>query len=97
MDEIGRQIYADAESAEYAGMAIVHLATDSDSIKKTGRTLFVGDLAHEYGFTDVDGKIHDVRCLKQILSKFGYTTTAMLVPEFVRIPLFALHYASMKF
>ncbi len=82
---------------EFAGRAIAHLAADDDSIKKTGKILFVGDLAHEYGFTDIDGQVRDFRCMKQILNKYGYTTLAMFVPEFVRIPLTVLHYASMKF
>lgn len=32
------------------------LATDKAVMKKSGKTFFVGDLAREYGFTDVDGR-----------------------------------------
>jgi NAD(P)-dependent dehydrogenase (short-subunit alcohol dehydrogenase family) len=44
------------ESVEYVGRAIVALASDPDVIKKSGQTLRVRDLAHEYGFTDIDGR-----------------------------------------
>ena len=44
------------ESTEYIGRAVVALAKDPDVMTKSGRTLTAGDLAREYGFTDVDGK-----------------------------------------
>jgi len=44
------------ESVEYIGRAVVALAADPDVIKKSGSVLTVGDLAREYGFTDVDGR-----------------------------------------
>lgn len=47
---------AGTESPRYAGRAVVALASDSDVIEKSGRVFRVGDLAVEYGFTDVDGR-----------------------------------------
>ena len=44
------------ESTEYLGRAVVALASDPNIMQKSGQTLTVGDLAQEYGFTDVDGK-----------------------------------------
>ncbi|HEY1561533.1 MAG TPA: SDR family NAD(P)-dependent oxidoreductase [Caulobacteraceae bacterium] len=44
-----------SESPRYVGRAIVALAADADVHSKSGAALFVGDLAEEYGFTDVDG------------------------------------------
>ncbi|MBI5085523.1 MAG: SDR family NAD(P)-dependent oxidoreductase [Acidobacteria bacterium] len=44
------------ESPEYIGRAVVHLARDAGMMSKSGRVLTAGDLAREYGFTDVDGK-----------------------------------------
>ncbi len=44
------------ESTEYLGRAVVALASDAKVLEKSGRTLTVGDLAQEYGFTDIDGK-----------------------------------------
>jgi NAD(P)-dependent dehydrogenase (short-subunit alcohol dehydrogenase family) len=43
------------ESPEYLGRAIATLAADPDVLAKTGTQLTVGELAREYGFTDVDG------------------------------------------
>ncbi len=47
--------YEKTESTRYVGRAIVALASDSDILKKTGKTLITSDLAREYGFTDIDG------------------------------------------
>jgi NAD(P)-dependent dehydrogenase (short-subunit alcohol dehydrogenase family) len=44
------------ESPEYAGRAVVALAADTDVLARSGRVLTVGQLAAEYGFTDVDGR-----------------------------------------
>lgn len=45
-----------AQSPEYIGRAIVHLALDPAVSTKSGRILEVGELAREYGFRDVDGR-----------------------------------------
>jgi NAD(P)-dependent dehydrogenase (short-subunit alcohol dehydrogenase family) len=45
-----------AESPEYAGRAVVALATDADVLARSGRVLTVGELAREYGFSDIDGR-----------------------------------------
>ena len=44
------------ETPEYLGRAIAHLAADANLLEKTGQTLTAGELAREYGFTDVDGR-----------------------------------------
>jgi NAD(P)-dependent dehydrogenase (short-subunit alcohol dehydrogenase family) len=44
------------ESPEYLGRAITSLAADSKVLAKSGEVLTVGELAKEYGFTDVDGR-----------------------------------------
>jgi NAD(P)-dependent dehydrogenase (short-subunit alcohol dehydrogenase family) len=44
------------ESPEYIGRAVVALAADVNVIARSGRVLTVGQLAVEYGFTDVDGR-----------------------------------------
>ncbi|MBE0685186.1 MAG: SDR family NAD(P)-dependent oxidoreductase [Anaerolineaceae bacterium] len=48
--------YAQTESTEYIGRAVVALASDPRVNNKTGQTWTVGDLAREYGFTDIDGR-----------------------------------------
>jgi NAD(P)-dependent dehydrogenase (short-subunit alcohol dehydrogenase family) len=47
---------AATESPEYVGRAVVALATDPRVLDKSGRAFRAGELAAEYGFTDVDGR-----------------------------------------
>merc|ERR1719244_1880486 len=65
--------FANAESVEFAGKSIVKLAMDPKRIEKTGKIILVCDLAKEYGFTDEDGDIHDLRSLGNILRSRGHT------------------------
>ena len=44
------------ESPEYLARAIAHLAADPARSARSGELLTAGDLAREYGFTDVDGR-----------------------------------------
>jgi len=48
---------SNAESPQYTGRAVVALASDDQVRQKTGQCLWVSDLAVEYGFTDLDGKV----------------------------------------
>lgn len=43
------------ESPRYAGRAVVALAADADVMARSGGIYRSGELAREYGFTDVDG------------------------------------------
>ena len=45
------------ETPQFAGRAVAALAADPDVMAKTGQILLVSELAREYGFTDIDGKI----------------------------------------
>jgi NAD(P)-dependent dehydrogenase (short-subunit alcohol dehydrogenase family) len=45
-----------SESTQYTGRAVVALAADPNVMQKSGCILTVGDLAREYGFTDIDGR-----------------------------------------
>lgn len=45
-----------SESPEYLGRAIAALAMDGRLMRKSGKAFHVGELAREYGFTDVDGR-----------------------------------------
>jgi NAD(P)-dependent dehydrogenase (short-subunit alcohol dehydrogenase family) len=47
---------AQTESPEYIGRAVAALAADPAVMRRTGQVLTVGDLAREYGFTDLDGR-----------------------------------------
>jgi NAD(P)-dependent dehydrogenase (short-subunit alcohol dehydrogenase family) len=48
---------ARTESPRYIGRAIAALAADANVRAKTGTVQYVGNLAAEYGFTDVDGRV----------------------------------------
>jgi len=43
------------ESPEYVGRALAALAGDPELMRRSGQVLTAGDLARDYGFTDVDG------------------------------------------
>ena len=47
---------AQTESVEYIGRAIAALAADPGVMRRSGQALAVGNLAREYGFTDIDGR-----------------------------------------
>jgi NAD(P)-dependent dehydrogenase (short-subunit alcohol dehydrogenase family) len=48
---------ARTESPRYLGRAVAALAADPDVQRKSGTVQLVGELAREYGFTDVDGRV----------------------------------------
>jgi len=48
---------AGTESPRYLGRAVAALAADPKVLNKTGHVLRVADLAREYGFTDIDGRL----------------------------------------
>jgi NAD(P)-dependent dehydrogenase (short-subunit alcohol dehydrogenase family) len=52
--------FALSESPRYVGRAVVALATDPDRARWTQQSVSSGQLAREYGFTDVDGSRPDV-------------------------------------
>jgi NAD(P)-dependent dehydrogenase (short-subunit alcohol dehydrogenase family) len=49
-------VLKNTESPYYIGRAVAALCADSDVIERSGQVLRVGDLAKEYGFTDIDGR-----------------------------------------
>lgn len=51
--------FAESESPHLVGRAVVALAADPAVGQKAGRIGFAADLAREYGFTDVDGRVPD--------------------------------------
>jgi NAD(P)-dependent dehydrogenase (short-subunit alcohol dehydrogenase family) len=56
MTELSERQLAQTESPEYIGRAIAALACDPGVLRRSGQTLAAGDLAREYGFTDIDGR-----------------------------------------
>jgi NAD(P)-dependent dehydrogenase (short-subunit alcohol dehydrogenase family) len=59
-DAIAKDPYfAESETPRLVGRAAVALAADPDAGRKAGLIHFASDLAREYGFTDVDGRVPD--------------------------------------
>ncbi|UYP44521.1 hypothetical protein NEF87_000806 [Candidatus Lokiarchaeum ossiferum] len=56
------EILKKTESTRYIGKAVVSLLTDPNIKEKTSKVLYVGNLAREYGFTDLDGSQPE-RCI----------------------------------
>jgi NAD(P)-dependent dehydrogenase (short-subunit alcohol dehydrogenase family) len=52
--------FALSESPRYVGRAVVALASDPDRAKWNKKSVSSGQLAHEYGFKDVDGSQPDI-------------------------------------
>jgi len=44
------------ESPQFTGRAVVALASDPKRMEKTGQVHICYELAHEYGFRDIDGR-----------------------------------------
>ncbi len=55
-DRIGSGPAQVIHTPEYVGRAVAALAADDGMLERTGQRLAVGDLAEEYGFTDIDGR-----------------------------------------
>ena len=54
---LARLIAERGETPQFAGRAVAALAADPDVMEKTGQILLASELALEYGFTDIDGKV----------------------------------------
>ena len=59
-DAIAKDPYfAESETPHLVGRAVVALAADPDVRRQAGLIHFASDLAREYGFTDLDGRVPD--------------------------------------
>uniref|UniRef100_A0A1I8HBT8 Dehydrogenase/reductase SDR family member 1 n=1 Tax=Macrostomum lignano TaxID=282301 RepID=A0A1I8HBT8_9PLAT len=96
-----RRMFEQGETVEFAGKAIVALASTpvSSLLKdKTGRVLLTGDLADEYGLRDAGGRqIQSMRSIRFMLEQAGFLRLARLVPTFVKVPRFFLAIMGSKF
>ena len=85
------------ETVEFAGKCVRHLLIDEHIAEKSGRVFNTVDLAHEFGFKDVDGKMPvDLLALRNMLLFHGYYI-GKWVPEFIRCPKLILTLIQHKF
>jgi len=92
------KVFENGETIEYAGKAVVHLAADSNIMSRTGKILATADIGREFGFVDTNGKSPiDFRQVKVLVAFGGFPGLAAMIPDFVRIPLWVMHFGSYKF
>merc|ERR1719150_2880482 len=74
------------------------MAAVENVIKKTGRILQTRDLANEYSFQEDDGTLPpDMRQVNNLLAYAGFGWLSYIVPSFIRIPMWVMHFGSYKF
>jgi len=68
-----RPEWAESETPLFVGRAIAALAADRHVMKKSGRVYNSAELAREYGFTDVDGRLPRIwEYLAEKMPQFPY-------------------------
>ena len=88
---------AGTETVEFAGKCIRHLLIDEHIAEKSGRVFNTVDLAHEFGFKDVDGKMPiELLALRNMLL-FRCYYFGKWVPAFIRCPKLILTLIQHKF
>ncbi len=48
---------SNSESPQFIGRAVAALASDPNLMRKSGKVLLAAQLAREYNFSDIDGKL----------------------------------------
>lgn len=77
----------EGETPEFAGKAIVALATDPKLMTKTGRTLIAADLGIDYKFRDIDGRQpYSIRGFNMALGQVGLSNIGAYIPAWLRFP-----------
>jgi len=97
-DEEVKKVFQHGETPEFSGKCIVKLAADPNIIDKTSKILMTCDLGDEYDLKDLNGKkILHLRSLSGFMKYSGWTTSAMYIPGFIKVPHWILHFAGYKF
>merc|ERR1712181_93923 len=85
------------ETVEFAGKCVRHLLGDKHIAEKSGRGFNTVDLAHDFGFRDIDGKMPvDLLALRNMFLFHGYSI-GRWIPEFIRCPKLILTLIQHKF
>lgn len=77
------EAFADMESTEMTGRGIAALAADPDVMRWTGKVALTPELGEEYGFTDIDGKVHwgANDFMRQARKGMGFPPTQWRLPK----------------
>ncbi|CAF2104625.1 unnamed protein product [Rotaria magnacalcarata] len=91
--------FGKAESTEYAGRIIVHLAQNPSVMQYSGKIVTTVDYGTTYGIVDKDGEYpSNMRWIGRYLRYVpGLSWLSDWIPGFVKIPFWLLHQASNKF
>ena len=74
------------ETMEFPGLCVRHLMEDDKIGRKSGRIFNTVDLAKEFGFVDVDGKMPvDLLSVRNVLLWYGYKIGAW-IPKWIKAP-----------
>merc|ERR1711874_195396 len=96
-NEMGKA-FEKGETIEYAGKAVVHLAADKNIMARSGKIINTADLGREFGFVENTGESPiDFRQVKVLVAYGGYPGLAAFIPEFIRVPLWLMHFGAYKF
>jgi len=92
------KIFEKGETIEFAGIVCAFLAADQNIMSRSGKIIMTADVANEYGFNDIDGNSPiDFRQFRSLIAYAGYPGLAAWMPEFLRVPLWLMHFGSYKF
>merc|ERR1711936_1404268 len=92
------KVFENGGTIEFAGKVVVHLAADKNIMARSGEIINTADIGREFGFVDTNGKSPiDFRQVKVLVAFGGFPGLAAMIPDFVRIPLWVMHFGSYKF
>jgi len=91
--------YGKAESPEYVGRIVAHLAQNSSVMQYSGRIVTTVDYATTYGILDTDGKYPtNIRSMSFLVGRVpSLNWLAGWIPGFLKLPYWLWHQASNKF
>ena len=95
------KIFGDAESVEFGGKIITHMASNPKIMKYSCKVVTGADYAEKYNIKDIDGrKIHSHREISSLGSQMlpkSIRQFAKYVPSSVKIPQFVIDIATSKY
>jgi len=92
------KIFEKGETIEFAGKAVVQLAADQNIMARSGKIINTADIGREFGFVDITGESPiDFRQVKVLVAFGGHPGLAAWIPDFIRVPLWLMHFGSYKF
>merc|ERR1711874_534654 len=76
----------------------VQLAADKNIMARSGKIINTADIGREFGFVDITGESPiDFRQVKVLVAFGGHPGLAAWIPDFIRVPLWLMHFGSYKF